>query len=188
MATQIPGGLAVKRYGPHRVISANGVVMAAVLMTLPAAGRAGAWAVCAAFLALGLVQGPYIAAMAVLQNSIMPAASSPAASERPLAQMIIRLGQQAAKLTAAVVPWVAGRWGWAVFPRALGVGALLSTCGFLALAPRAPQPAPGEGSEGRRQGRPVSALRLVCSAPAQAALLNHLGHDTMEQHILGACE
>ena len=94
MATQIPGGLAVKRYGPHRVISANGVVMAAVLMTLPAAGRAGSWAVCAAFLALGLVQGPYIAAMAVLQNSIMPAASSPAASERPLAQMIVRLGQQ----------------------------------------------------------------------------------------------
>ena len=82
---------------------------------LPAAGRAGSWAVCAAFLALGLVQGPYIAAMAVLQNSIMPAAASPAASERPLAQMIIRLGQQAAKLAAAVVPWVAGRWGWAVF-------------------------------------------------------------------------
>ena len=50
----------------------------------------------AAFLALGLVQGPYIAAMAVLQNSIMPVAASPAASERPLAQMIIRLGQQAA--------------------------------------------------------------------------------------------
>ena len=99
----------------------------------------------------------------------------------------VRNAWQAAKLAAAVVPWVAGRWGWEVFPRALGVGALLSTCGFLALAPRAPQPAPGEASEGRRQGRPVSALRLVCSAPAQAALLNHLGHDTMEQHILGAC-
>ena len=96
MLTQVPGGWFVKRLGAKLVVTTTSTVLGGVLLLLPSAGRAGPWAVCAAFAATGVVQGPYMAAAAVVQATAMPAVDSPASAERPLANMIIRLGQQIA--------------------------------------------------------------------------------------------
>ena len=189
--TQIPGGWLVKRFGANLVVTAASTCVGTVLLLLPTAGRAGSWAVCATFSAIGMVQGPYMAAAAVVQSTVMPAVGSAQESERPLAQMIIRFGQQAAKLlVAAVTPWVATRWGWAAFPRLFGAFVLASTVGFAAVAPESrPQPPRKKPAAARRlspETRDVSILRMVFSLPTQALIWNQCCHDLMEQHVIGA--
>jgi hypothetical protein len=213
--TQVPGGWFVKRLGAKLVVTTTSTVLGGVLLLLPSAGRAGPWAVCAAFAATGVVQGPYMAAAAVVQATAMPAIDSPASAERPLANMIIRLGQQIAKLlVASVTPVVAGRFGWAMFPRVFGVFVLLCTAGFALVVPasrpvvesRPKQPAgvekekeeEEEEEQGDRKTREppegkkdpaaadVSILRMVCSLPAQSLIWNQCCHDLMEQHCIGA--
>ena len=171
--TQMPGGHLTKRFGAKAVLAVNNTVVALVLLALPAAGRAGAWAVCAALVALGAVQGPYVSAAAVMQNTWMPAADSPAAAERPLAQMVIRFGQQCAKLlAAALTPWMAGRFGWMAVPRVYGVFVVACSALFVVLTPSRPRPlvAPAPDKQpaaGTRRQDDVSILQMVMSAPSQ---------------------
>ena len=107
--SQIPGSWLAERLGPRVVLGLNNAVLAAVLLALPTAGRLGAWAVWGCIFSLGLVQGPFIIAQAVMNNSIMPPSPSP---ERPLSQMIIRVRPRSPclpssdLLLSSVVAWL----------------------------------------------------------------------------------
>jgi MFS family permease len=201
--TQIPGSWLAEKLGPRNVLGLNNAVMAAVLLSIPVAGRlGGAWAVWGCLFSLGLVQGPFIIGQAVLNNSVMPPSPSP---ERPLSQMIIRIGNNMAKLVAAALtPWLCGKVGWRSVPLSYGA-CIAGYCavwmattakvlrggnhgaGGSATAPEFEQHGAGPPQPGQKtQKKPPFTLRLLFCKPVQASLWNQVGHDCMEMQVLGA--
>ena len=197
--TQIPGSWLSELLGPRLVLSLNNAAMATVLLAIPAAGRiAGAWGVWGCIFTLGLVQGPFIIAQAVMNNRVMPPSPS---AERPISQMIIRVGNNIAKLVAAALtPWLCGSVaGWRSVP--LGFGSVIAgycvvwytLTGAVFRRATTSSSSPSEVDKARVLAstknpllkKPFT-LRLLLCKPVQAALWNQVGHDCMEMQVLGA--
>ena len=200
--TQIPGSWLAENLGSRNVLGLNNAVMASVLLAIPTAGRlGGAWAVWGCIFSLGLVQGPFIIAQAVMNNGIMPPSPSP---ERPLSQMIVRVGNNCAKLVAAALtPWLCGKVGWRSVPWSYGA-CIASYCAIWMAATAKVLRSAGSGDNDDGGKAPVPqqqqkeeevttktkkkpfTLRLLLCKPVQAGLWNQVGHDCMEMQVLGA--
>ena len=121
VASHIPGGWAVQRFGGKAVLSVNmaGTALLCVLMPLGMRVRASARAatLSALLLCMGLCQGPLIPALQHMRRDWLP--------QGPGRALAMRLSDLGGALTGVVTPllppFVALRWGWQAFAVAYGV-------------------------------------------------------------------
>eukprot|EP01052_Picozoa_sp_SAG31_P036487 SAG31_NODE_4561_length_3136_cov_4.102733_3_plen_319_part_00 len=119
IATQFPAGLAVQRWGPKPIVTANLVGHALFLAVLPVvAHRGGSAAIYACLAGIGLSQGPLGPTHAANKVACVPAAGS----ARAWALTVTGIGSKlAGPLSGWVVPTFAARFGWRAVTWALAL-------------------------------------------------------------------
>jgi sugar phosphate permease len=114
---QVVAGPLCQTVGGKKLLSVNLFGMSALLLLLPTMARVrGTVAMCACLAGIGICQGVLVPAQGQLKRNWLP--DGP---ERVWGQRIIGLGMRVGYPTAAaVIPWIANRFGWRAVPYTLG--------------------------------------------------------------------